>query len=239
MRTELLYLEDSYLRRCEARVLEIERVKGRRAYVVLDRTVFHPLGGGQPSDVGFIAGAGGRMEVRKALLLDGELKHWGVFAEGELGEGGEVVCEIDWGRRYAVMRLHTAGHILDYAMAVLFGRSVDTLEAFHGPPEAYLEYDAERPPDPALLEEVANEVVRADLPVVVKLVRREELPEHLYNAPNLRRLPAAEAYRVVEIPGANAMPCTGTHVRRTGEVGGVKVLRVEKRIGYRVYYTVT
>jgi Predicted metal-dependent hydrolases related to alanyl-tRNA synthetase HxxxH domain len=74
--------------------------------------------------------------------------------------------------------------------------------------------------------------------VVVRFVKAEELPRYLYNAPNLQRLPTAEVYRVVEIPGVNAMPCTGTHVRRTGEVGGVKVLRVEKRLGYRVYYTV-
>uniref|UniRef100_A0A7J3X8T3 Alanyl-tRNA editing protein n=1 Tax=Thermofilum pendens TaxID=2269 RepID=A0A7J3X8T3_THEPE len=238
MRTEPLYMKDSYLRRCEAKVLEVERGRGRRAYVVLDRTVFHPLSGGQPSDEGFIASAGGRMEVRKALLLGGELKHWGVFAEGEIGEGDEVVCEIDWERRYTVMRLHTAGHILDYAVAKLFGRLVDTVEAFHGPPEAYLEYDVESPPDPAALEELAREVVEADLPVVVRFVKAEELPRYLYNAPNLQRLPTAEVYRVVEIPGVNAMPCTGTHVRRTGEVGGVKVLRVEKRLGYRVYYTV-
>jgi len=200
--------------------------------------VFHPLSGGQPSDEGVMAGTGGRMEVRKALLLGGELKHWGVFADGELREGDEVICEIDWERRYTVMRLHTAGHILDYAVAKLFGRLVDTVEALHGPPEAYLEYDVESPPDPAALEEIAREVVEADLPVVVRFVKAEELPEYLYNAPNLQRLPTAEVYRVVEIPGVNAMPCTGTHVRRTGEVGRVKVLRVEKQLGYRVYYTV-
>ncbi|MEZ0345324.1 MAG: alanyl-tRNA editing protein [Infirmifilum sp.] len=238
METELLYESNPYLKTCNARVLRVEHHKGRRFYLVMDKTIFHPLGGGQPSDEGRIKGEKGVFEVRKTLVLDGVLKHWGVLTEGSVEEGENVVCELDWEKRYLVMRLHTAGHILDYAMARLYGRLVDTVDAFHGPPEAYLEYNVENAPDPSALERLAREVVDARLDVVIKYVSPGELSKSIYNAPNLSRLPQADMYRIVEIPGVNAMPCTGTHVANTAEVGDVKILRVEKHTGYRVYYTV-
>lgn len=238
MRTEPLYEKDSYIRSCEATIVGLEHHKGRRYYIELDRTIFHPLGGGQPSDEGIIRSSSGVFRVNKALILAGEHKHWGVMLEGAFKEGENVLCELDWEKRYLVMRLHTAGHILDYAMAKLYGRLVDTLDAFHGPPEAYLEYDVLSPPDPATLESLAQEVIGSSLPVKVRYVAPEELASNTYNAPNLSRVPRAELYRIVEIPGVNAMPCTGTHVRNTGEVGRIKVLRVEKAKGYRVVYTV-
>ncbi len=238
MLTGELYLADPYARRCESRVTDIERVKGRRAYITLDRTIFHPLGGGQPSDEGVISGSSGVFEVRKVIRVGSAIKHWGSFASGTLSVGDEVTCEIDWGRRYKVMRLHTAGHVLDYAMLQLYGRLVETLDAYHGPPEPYLEYNVEAKPDAGELERLANEIVLRALPVAVRIVPAGELGKHVYNAPNLSRLPGADRYRIVEIPGVNAMPCTGTHVSNTREVGRVRILRVEKFRGYVVFYDV-
>ncbi|MHB9301756.1 alanyl-tRNA editing protein [Thermofilum pendens] len=227
------------MRSCEATVTGVELLKGSKAYVELDRTIFHPLGGGQPSDEGSIVSPRGAFAVKKAIRDRGRIRHWGRIEAGSLEVGDTVRCELNWEKRYLVMRLHTAGHILDYAMLRLYGRLVETLDAFHGPPEAYLVYSVSEPPDAYRLEEEANKVVERGLSVAVKFVPRGELQAHIYNAPNVSRLPPSEEYRVVEIPGVNAMPCTGTHVSNTREVGRIKVLGVEREVvGVKVRYTV-
>lgn len=238
MPTEELYLIDSYARKCEACIVDIERAKGMRAYITLDRTIFHPLGGGQPSDEGVIFNNSGVFEVKKVIRSSSTLRHWGSFTSGVLSVGDKVTCEINWKRRYKVMRLHTAGHILDYAMLQLYGKLVETLDVYHGPPESYLEYDVEVEPDLKELERLTNEIVSKALHVIVRIILAEELEKQVYNAPNLSRLPEASKYRIVEIPGVNAMPCTGTHVSNTEEVGKVNILRVEKSRGYVVFYDV-
>ncbi|MEM0475874.1 MAG: alanyl-tRNA editing protein [Candidatus Norongarragalinales archaeon] len=114
--TELLYLNDSYLRECEA---QIEKVEGKRVFV--NRTVFYPQGGGQPSDTGKIVRAsdGAEFKVDKVLKEQGEAAHY-VDREG-LVEGDSVKMILNWERRYKIMRMHTAAHILG---AVVFERGV-------------------------------------------------------------------------------------------------------------------
>lgn len=238
--TEKLYLVDSYLRETKARVVGIEKLRGRRAYIFLDKTIFHPLYGGQPSDRGEIMGSDKTFRVKKVIVKGNELLHYGSFEEKYLFEPGEeVLLRLDWAHRFLVMRLHTAGHILDFAVAKVHGRLVETLSAFHGPPRAYLEYALDEEPKVEDILIVANEVVKRNLPVRVRFVGRDELENAIYNAPNLGRLPEAEKYRIVEIPGVNAMPCTGTHVMATGEVGRVVAEGVEKTDrGWRIFYNI-
>ncbi|MCX8181334.1 MAG: alanyl-tRNA editing protein [Thermofilaceae archaeon] len=238
MSTEELYLMNPYLRKCEATVLKVEKVKGKRAYLTLDKTIFHPLAGGQPSDEGIVVGGNGVFEVRKAVKVEDEVKLLGVFKVGQLAPGDHVTCELDWSKRYKVMRLHTAGHILDYAMMKFYGRLVETLEAFHGPPEAYLVYDVESEPEKSELERIVSEIVSSSLPVFVRNVPASELQKTIYNAPNLSRLPLREIYRVVEISSVNAMPCTGTHVANTSEVGSFSIKSVKMVKGCRIAYDV-
>jgi len=236
--TVRLYLEDAYLREAEALVTGVRRSRGRRAYVALDRTVFHPLSGGQPSDRGYIVAGQARFRVKKAIVSGGEILHYGVFEEGSLEPGDRAVARIDWELRYLVMRLHTAGHILDYAVSRVHGEPPVTLSAFHGP-GAYLEYRLSGEPRLGEIEGVANRVVREDRPVRIYSVPPGRLGEVVYGAPNLGRLPPAREYRIVEIVGVNAMPCTGTHVRRTGEVGRIVLERAEPTgRGWKVYYGV-
>ena len=240
MGCEELFLKDSYLREASAKVVRVKRSRGKRAYIVLDRTIFHPLGGGQPSDKGLIVAGERRFRVKKAIRRGGEVLHYGVFADRcAFREGEEVLLRLDWEHRYTVMRLHTAGHILDFAVASAHGGPVDTLSAFHGPPRAYLEYALREEPRLWEIEAAANRVVAEDRPVRVFYVGPEELARSVYNAPNMARVPAAERYRVVEIVGVNAMPCTGTHVRRTGEVGAIRLLGAEETgRGWKIFYAV-
>ena len=141
MNTIKLYLYDSYLREVDARITKIQLLKRRRAYIVLDKTIFHPLTGGQASDRGEVFSKSVRFRVKKVIVKGDVILHYGVFDNKVFfREGDEVTLRIDWGYRYRVMRLHTAGHILDYALMKVYNRLVETLSAYHGLPKSYLEY---------------------------------------------------------------------------------------------------
>ncbi len=236
--TKKLYLKDSYLRNAPTKLLKAVREKGSKYYVVTTSSIFHPLGGGQPSDRGWLTGDI-KFEVKKALESEGVIVLYGKLMEGELVEGMEVTQELDWERRYYIMRLHTAGHVIDRAVSDVVGRRVNTLGALHGPPKAYVEYAATM--DDSLLSEIeerANELLD-ERRVLVLEVSKEELPSKIYGAPNLGRLPEMDRYRVVEIEGVNAIPCSGTHVKNTSEIGGIRLLGLEEiEDGVRLFYDV-
>ncbi len=236
-----LYLKDSYVRSAQAEVIRVVREKrGSRCYVVVEPVIFHPLGGGQPGDRGWLRGEGVEFEVKKTLESRGVIVLYGRVVSGRLEEGAEVLQELDWERRYRIMRTHTAGHILDRAVSELAGAGIATLGANHGPPEPFIDYGiGVESLDLREVERVSNELLD-DRDVRIRFVKPEELPSAIYGAPNLGRLPKAERYRVVEIVGVNAIPCTGTHVRKTSEVGQI-TLRGSKAIegGVRIYYDVS
>ncbi|HDI73709.1 MAG TPA: hypothetical protein ENF57_01720 [Candidatus Korarchaeota archaeon] len=238
--TKKLYLEDPYLREAKAEVL-VARKERRNVYIVLNRSIYHPKGGGQPTDLGFMRGEGFTVSLKKVMEVRGVLVHFGKLSGRLPGQGEEVNCSLDWERRYLIMRLHTAGHILDHAIRESYGRVVDTLGANHGPPEAFTEYKA-GPPDLEQIKfiaERANEVVRNGREVRFVYVTPEELPAKARGAPNLDRLPPAERYRLVVIEGINAIPCTGTHVMNTREVGFIELKGVEEtERGFKLYYDV-
>jgi len=150
--------------------------------------------------------------------------HRGRLLEGVMPEAG-VRLVLDWESRYKTMRLHTAGHILDHAVRVVYGRVVEMLDAYHSRSTPYVVYNARAPTAGELkeIERIANEVVSADLSVKVVYVEIEDLERTVLYAPNLSRLGEAKIYRVVIIEGVNAIPCTGTHVKRTGEVGTIVI----------------
>jgi len=154
-------------------------------------------------------------------------------------EGLEVKQELNWGRRYLIMRLHTAGHVVDRAVSDILGSHIDTMGALHGPPRAYVEYKAEISEDQLIqIEGIANDILD-DREVLIREVGPEELQNYIYGAPNLGRLPKASVYRIVEIKGINAIPCSGTHVSRTSEIGRIKLVGVERIDGgSRLYYDV-
>ena len=239
-KTKKIYLEDSYLKQYKNRIMNVVMDHGQKAYIVLYESIFHPQSGGQPSDIGWIKSSGGQFEVKKVLDINGVLAHNGRFVSGSFKENEEVVCEIDWGQRYKVMKLHTTGHILDRALNEIYGKAIDTLGALHGPPKAYTNYKAT--PDPSKIneiEKVANQIVQKDIAVNIVYTNAAKLPEVAINAPNLDRLPPSDRYRVVVIEGVNGIPCTGTHVKKTGEVGRIKVLGLESEgEGFKLYYDI-
>jgi alanyl-tRNA synthetase len=216
MTTQRLYFEDAYRREFEGRVRERFVYEGKPA-VVLDETLFYPESGGQPADRGSLGGA----EVLH-VFEDGErIVH---VLDRELPGQEEVRGAVDWVRRFDHMQQHTGQHVLSQCFVeVLRGET----QAFHlGGQVSTLEIGIKTVSEAELekVEARANEVVFEDREVKTYFVE----PGQVAAVP-LRRPPKKEGtIRVVEVSGFDFSACGGTHCRRTGEIGLIKVIRWDK-----------
>lgn len=213
--TTRLYFEDAYCQEFEATILE-KRIHEGFPAVVLDRTCFYPESGGQPWDKGALGGA----DVLQVIDLDGVILH--VLKEDVAA--GPVRGRIDWPVRFNHMQQHTGQHILSQAFfEVLKG---ETLSFHLGQEVSTLEIGLRTISDDELdrVENRANAIVWEDREVKTYFVPEEKIAE----VP-LRRPPKKQGLlRVVEVAGFDYSACGGTHCRRSGEVGLIKVLGVEK-----------
>ncbi|MBI3244450.1 MAG: alanyl-tRNA editing protein [Chloroflexi bacterium] len=215
--TDRLYYSDSYARQFTAHVLERLTFEDRPA-LVLDRTLFYPASGGQPFDTGRLHGSPvvdvAIRESDKAVL------HW----LSQPVEGDEVTGEIDWPRRFDHMQQHTGQHIL--SQAFLRAANAETVSFHLGLESVTIDLNAEKLSAPALeaAETIANEAVTANLPVRAWF----PAPDELASLP-LRKTPDVDGpLRVVAIGEFDTNACGGTHVAHTGEVGLIKILKVER-----------
>ena len=222
--TELLFRDDAYARTCEARVVGVDE-RGIR----LDRTVFYAQGGGQPGDSGRLLLADGRSiaiaDTRKGDGID-EILHLPAPGAAVLAPGDVVVAEIDWERRYRLMRMHSALHLLCAVVpgAVTGGQVGDA--------RSRLDFDV---PGDALDKEAItrrlNELVAADRAAVPRWISDEELtgrPE-LVRTMSVKPPMGQGRVRLLDIEGVDLQPCGGTHIRRTGEIGRVEVVKIENK----------
>lgn len=228
--TERLYQEDPYLARCEARVVEA----GPEG-IVLDRTVFYPVGGGQPGDSGRLVAADGGITPIEGCRNGpgGVVLHRPAEGAGLPAPGGEVMAEIHWDTRHRHMRMHTCLHLLGAVLP--FGVTGGNITAAR----SRLDFDMPDPPDREATEEALNALIAADHPVRWFWIDEEELdarPE-LIRTLSVRPPRGVGRIRLLEIPGVDLQPCGGTHVRRTGEIGHARVAGIEKkgRRNRRVY----
>jgi len=218
--TDLLYFTDSYVRTFDAVVVEQEAER-----VVLDRTAFYPTGGGQPHDCGWLQSRGGsRLDVTDVRREGARV--WHTAPGHALRVGDAVQGELDWKRRYALMRTHTAMHVLSAVIWRDYGASVtgSSMEPLRGRMDFEL---AEMRADFArAIERAVNEALRGDHPVEVAILPRaeaERIPDLIRTKVTL--LPAGiEMIRTVHIVGLDLQADGGTHVHRTGEVGGIRVV---------------
>lgn len=230
--TELLFQRDSYLRTMEAVVVAVEGEA-----VALDRTVFYPGGGGQPHDVGWLRGGERTWEVLRAEKRDDVVWH---TVHGEPPPAGShVTGEIDWTRRYALMRTHTALHILcgvvwrDYGAQVT-GGNMDPLEG-------RMDFEFENLSKDLVgeIEARVNAEVAAARPVIVRILPRDEafqIPDLIRTKINLLP-PGIPVVRTVELVGLDLQADGGTHVANTSEVGRVSVpeYKSKGKINKRIY----
>jgi misacylated tRNA(Ala) deacylase len=228
--TQLLYREDPYLATCEARV-----VGTRGNAVVLDRTICYARGGGQPGDSGsLLRGDGGVLAIADTLHGDGgEILHV-VGDDGPLPAAGEPVrIDLDWPRRHAHMRMHSCLHLLGAVLR--YGVTGGNITA----ERSRLDFDMDASPDREAVEAELNALVERDLPVRAFWIDEAELdsrPE-LVRTLSVRPPRGAGRIRLLEIPEVDLQPCGGTHVARTGEIGAVRIGKIEKkgRRNRRVY----
>jgi len=233
--TRLLYYEDAYIKEFDGKVLKILKIDDRHG-VILDRTAFYPMGGGQPADTGVIKGKSGEIRVIDAQMINGAVVHFASEIRGEIKEEHEARGAIDWKRRYTLMRNHTAAHLVAEAVR----RATDTPMPIIGSAldvdKARLDFAHEENLRPLLpeIERIANDVVNEDRVVEVKTMKREEAEKYVEKFhESLKILPRqVQEVRIVEIRDWHACACGGTHLKSTGEIGAIKVLkRVSKGKG--------
>jgi misacylated tRNA(Ala) deacylase len=226
--TELLFREDAYARSCAARVTAADD-KGIR----LDRTVFYPMGGGQPGDSGFLRLASGEtiaiVDTVKGEAAD-EVIHIPAPGMPLPAPGAEVTAELDWARRYRLMRMHSCLHLL---CAVVSG-AVTGGQVSDG--RGRLDFDV---PGASLDKEAIaarlNELIAAGHDVAPRWIADDELtarPE-LVRTMSVKPPVGAGRVRLMEIAGPDAtidlQPCGGTHIRNTAEIGPVVIGKIENK----------
>jgi len=217
-----LFREDAYLRECEATV-----IAAAAEGIVLDRTVFYPLGGGQPGDAGWLIRAdGGRLAVTDTRRGGSGILHLPEADAPLPGAGERVTVVLDWERRHRHMRMHTCLHLL--CSLIPAGVTGGAIRDGSG----RLDFDLPgQSLDREALSTALNCIVAADHPVssrwidAAELDARPELVRTLSVQPPLGQ----GRVRLVEVAGVDLQPCGGTHVARTGEIGPVMVTRVENK----------
>jgi misacylated tRNA(Ala) deacylase len=224
--TEELFREDAGLLSCEATVLAVDE-EG----LVLDRTVFYPLGGGQAGDAGeLVAASGSRLviaDTRKHKGQPGAIAH--VPAAGAdlsaFVSGARVSAQVDAERRRAHMRFHTATHLL----CALVPHPVDGCSITAG--YARLDFHMNEPLDKEALTAGIARLVAEAHPVRHRWISEAELDANPQIVRSMRVLPprGQGRIRVLEIEGVDMQPCGGTHVANTAEIGSVVVTKIEKK----------
>ncbi len=234
--TELLYQTDSYLQTFSATVTAVDEANHA---VLLDRTAFYPGGGGQPYDLGVLRSAGGEFALERPRK--GPEGVWHVLAAGAdlPAVGTSVEGQIDWARRYRLMRTHTAMHVLcgvvfrDYGAQVTGG----DMEPLKGRMD--FEFELMSKELVGVIEAAVNVEVEAGHPVQVQILPREtafQIPDLIRTKINLLPPGIAEV-RTVELVGLDLQADGGTHVHNTAEVGRVRVVdyKSKGRINKRIY----
>jgi misacylated tRNA(Ala) deacylase len=220
MHTELLFRDDAYLRSCEARVLSASELG-----VVLDRTVFYPMGGGQPGDTGVLRWSGGQLRIADARKGDepDTVKHVPEPGSALPQPGDLVTAEIDWDRRYAHMRIHTCLHVLScVVVAPVTGGNIAA-------DKGRLDFDIDMSQlDAARIEAGVNDLITRAIPTETVWITDAELDARpdLVKTMSVQPPRGAGRVRLLRIEGVDLQPCGGTHVRNIAEIGRVRVLRI-------------
>ncbi len=221
-KTRPVYYEDEYKKEIDAEIIHKEG-----NIVILDKTVFYPEGGGQKYDTGYFIQNGKRIKVKKVEKAGNAILH---YVENGI-EKGSVRGIIDWQRRYAMMRHHTATHIINYSAREVLGSHIWQAGSYLDENEARLDithYKRITEEEIRQIERTANEMVRRALPVKKEFMERNEAEKkygfRLYQG----GAPKGKMIRVVNIADMEVEACGGTHVNNTSEIGFIKIVGVER-----------
>jgi misacylated tRNA(Ala) deacylase len=231
MATELVFRADAYAKSANARVVAVDE-RG----IELDRTIFYPAGGGQQGDTGALLRASGEriaiVDTRKGDTMD-SVRHIAAPGAPPLATGETLSLELDWPRRYALMRLHTALHVMScVVVAPVTGGNI-------APDKARLDFDIDMSLlDAQKIERETNALIARGVETETVWITDEELdarPE-LVKTMSVQPPRGSGRVRLLKIPGIDLQPCGGTHVRNIAEIGGIRVLKIrsEGRCNRRV-----
>ncbi len=225
--TETLFRTDPYLKEADATVTALTPEGG----IVLDRTIFYPTGGGQPGDAGRLTWEGGDIGIATTVKGEGDAI---VLIPGEAAGlpsvGATVHQALDWDRRFRHMRVHTALHLLSVVIPLpVSGGSI-------GVEKGRLDFDMPQAPrEKEALEAALNDLVEADLPVTEDWITDEALQANPSLVKTMSVMPPMGSGRVRLIrigdgdEQVDLQPCGGTHVARTGEIGRLRIGKIEKK----------
>ena len=226
MATECLFRDDAYLKECEARVVALTAQGG----IVLDRTVFYATSGGQPGDSGSLTTASGaQVRIATAVYTDAaktEIAHVPAMGTPILAVGDTVTAKIDWDKRYARMRMHTAMHLLSAALPyAVTGGAV-------GEAESRLDFDIpEAGLDKDEITATLMAMIATGATVSDRWISDAELEANasLVKTMSVKPPMGTGHVRLIEIAGLDLQPCGGTHVQSLDEIGAVRVTQIEKK----------
>jgi len=215
-----LYMDDSYLKSWNAKITSVKDGK----FIILDQTAFYPKGGGQNWDEGYIIKDDEKFRVVYVGKFSGEISH--EVDKSGLKEGDEVSCELDWERRYAYMRYHTASHLISNILyrradAKITGNQIEldkTRMDF-----SMIDYSPEKLK--AYVDE-ANEIIEQNLPITVDYMSRQDV----LGKPELARLAVGlpkniKEFRIVRIGDIDEQVDGGTHINHLKEIGKIEVIK--------------
>jgi alanyl-tRNA synthetase len=236
--TEQLYYADAYMKEFDAKVLKVINSQ----HVVLERTYFYPEGGGQPADHGFLTFGKAKAEVVDVRKVGRVILH---KIKGSVApkEGAVVKGMLDWDKRYALMKAHTATHLVNGAARRVLGEHVWQHGTQKGVESTRLDISHYRrltPEEIHKIETLANQAVLANMPVTTAWMPRSQAESQygfrLYQG---GAVPGKDI-RVVKTGDWDVEACAGTHLKRTGEIGFIKIIYTERiqdgveRLGYAV-----
>ncbi len=228
-----LYMTDSYLKEFSAAV---EQVDGKS--IVLDNTAFYPQGGGVPNDLGTIEKDGEMHNVINVFKKDGKI--WHEIDKDGLQVGDNINCKIDWERRYRLMKMHTAAHIIDAVLYKVTG-ALSTGNQL-GLEKSRIDFSLETFDKEKIQKyiDAANEIISSAIDVKIYFLGREEAMK----IPGIVKLanalpPQIDELRIVEIPPVDIQADGGPQVANTKEIGKVVLLSVDNRgkNNRRIYFT--
>ncbi|KAL1220169.1 putative alanine--tRNA ligase, chloroplastic/mitochondrial [Cardamine amara subsp. amara] len=249
--TKLDYHVDMFNLQSQSRFLSLFKAQDGRTVLILDSTVFHPQGGGQPSDIGFIVFSGSdfKFSVQDVRLKDGIVHHYGVFegsnpeSEMDIEKGIQVHLTVDESRRKLNSRLHSAGHLLDLCMQQVGLGHLEAGKGYHFPDGPFVEYKGSVPQNELQvkqkeLEAVANELITKGGKVYAAILPYEEasvlcggnLPDYI---------PKGSTPRIIKLGDNPGCPCGGTHVSDISDIISMKVTQMRTKKGMtKVFYTI-
>ncbi len=230
------YYEDTY-RFSDQAVVESSSKDERGYFVVLDKTIFYPQGGGQPSDKGYLIYNEKEIPVHSVKMVDRQIRHYTSIDCPEI-VGHSVILKIDENSRILHAKLHTAGHLISNAVENIY-QNYKAIKGHHFPGECYVEFIIKENAielDLALLNQKINELIGQNFQLQKTNVSTEQLETLCPDLPYA--IPAGELIRLIKIASFEYQPCGGTHINSLSELKGLQLVKFKfKDNRIKIYYT--